>query len=153
MTCLLPSISGQLLKTGIRSERVPKKRVVIVVVLFCFFLDGVSLCNSPSCPETHSVDQAGLKLTEIHLPLPPECWDERCASPSPGEKHVFYSQWKYLSLHFKSSKQLVKIQQSRGMQYSCAHPVLTYTVYDSIFITSFTGIMYISAQMQTKFHS
>ncbi|KAM7319942.1 hypothetical protein ACRRTK_020385 [Alexandromys fortis] len=21
------------------------------------------------------VDQAGLELTEIHLPLPPECWD------------------------------------------------------------------------------
>ena len=23
-----------------------------------------------------SVDQAGLELTEIHLPLPPECWDK-----------------------------------------------------------------------------
>ena len=32
-------------------------------VLFCFvaFQDRVSLC-SPGCPETHSVDQAGLEL-------------------------------------------------------------------------------------------
>uniref|UniRef100_A0A8C8UFW4 Protein orai-3 n=1 Tax=Peromyscus maniculatus bairdii TaxID=230844 RepID=A0A8C8UFW4_PERMB len=28
-----------------------------------------------ACPGTHSVDQAGLELREIHLPLPPECWD------------------------------------------------------------------------------
>jgi hypothetical protein len=34
--------------------------------------DRVSLC-SPGCPETQSVDQAGLKLIETHLPLPPEC--------------------------------------------------------------------------------
>ena len=26
-------------------------------------------------PETHSVDQAGLELTEIRLQLPPECWN------------------------------------------------------------------------------
>lgn len=30
-----------------------------------------------------SVDQAGLKLTEIHLPLPLECWDKRCAPAPP----------------------------------------------------------------------
>ena len=28
---------------------------------------------APGCPATRSVDQAGLKLTEIRLPLPPEC--------------------------------------------------------------------------------
>ena len=39
-----------------------------------FFLDRVSLCH-PGCPGTHSVDQAGLYLTEICLPLFPECWD------------------------------------------------------------------------------
>jgi hypothetical protein len=38
------------------------------------FPDRVSLC-SPDCPETHFVDQADLRLTEICLPLPPECWD------------------------------------------------------------------------------
>ena len=43
----------------------------------------------PGCPGTHSVDQAGLELTEIHLPLPPECWDLRHVPPpfcSPGAK-------------------------------------------------------------------
>ena len=28
-----------------------------------------------ACPGTHSEDQAGLNLTEIQLPLPPECWN------------------------------------------------------------------------------
>jgi hypothetical protein len=27
------------------------------------------------CPETYYVEQAGLELTEICLPLPPKCWD------------------------------------------------------------------------------
>uniref|UniRef100_A0A8C8UP70 Uncharacterized protein n=1 Tax=Peromyscus maniculatus bairdii TaxID=230844 RepID=A0A8C8UP70_PERMB len=27
------------------------------------------------CPGTHFVDQAGLELTEICLPLPHKCWD------------------------------------------------------------------------------
>ena len=31
---------------------------------------------SHNWPETHSVDQPGLQLTEIHLLLPSECWDE-----------------------------------------------------------------------------
>ena len=43
----------------------------LVVAVFVF-LRQVSLC-SPGCATTHSVDQAGLELTEIHLPLPPEC--------------------------------------------------------------------------------
>ena len=38
------------------------------------FRDRVSLCK-PGCPGTRSVDQAGLKLTETHLPLLTECWD------------------------------------------------------------------------------
>lgn len=28
-----------------------------------------------ACPETYSVGQAGIELTEILLSLPPECWD------------------------------------------------------------------------------
>ena len=28
-----------------------------------------------ACPVTLSVDQASLELTEICLPLPPDCWD------------------------------------------------------------------------------
>jgi hypothetical protein len=44
--------------------------VCVCVVLFCFSETGF-LCVCPGCPGTHSVDQAGLELTEIHLPLPP----------------------------------------------------------------------------------
>jgi hypothetical protein len=36
--------------------------------------DLVPLC-SPGCPGTLSVDWASLKLREIRLPLPPQCWD------------------------------------------------------------------------------
>ena len=39
-----------------------------------WFFKTVSLC-SPGCPRTHFVDQAGLELTEILLPLFLECWD------------------------------------------------------------------------------
>jgi hypothetical protein len=35
---------------------------------------GFSVCIS-GCPGTLSVDQAGLELKEIYLPLLPECWD------------------------------------------------------------------------------
>lgn len=35
----------------------------------------VSLFNILGHPETHFVEQAGLKLTKIHLPLPTKCWD------------------------------------------------------------------------------
>jgi hypothetical protein len=34
-----------------------------------WFPDRVSL------PWTHFVGLAGLELTDIHLPLPPQCWD------------------------------------------------------------------------------
>ena len=40
----------------------------------CLFWDKVSLCSS-SCPGTHSVDQAGQELSEIHLTLSTEYWD------------------------------------------------------------------------------
>jgi hypothetical protein len=49
--------------------------ILFYLFIYLFvFQDGVSLC-SPGCPGTHSVDQAGLKFTEICLPLLPECWD------------------------------------------------------------------------------
>jgi hypothetical protein len=38
-----------------------------------FFKIGF-LCSLGS-PGTHSIDQAGLELTEICLPLPPKYWD------------------------------------------------------------------------------
>jgi hypothetical protein len=54
------------------------------------FQDRVSLC-SPSCPRTHSVNQAGLELTEIHLPLPFDCWIE-------GTRHHCLAGGSYLYL-------------------------------------------------------
>ena len=45
-----------------------------VVVLVLFFQTGFP-CSFGGCPGTHSVDQAGLDLTEIRLPLPPEGLD------------------------------------------------------------------------------
>jgi hypothetical protein len=49
----------------------------------CFFIfcmgagiqDRDSLYNSPGCPETCTVDQAGQALIEICMPLPPQSWD------------------------------------------------------------------------------
>jgi hypothetical protein len=62
--------------------------VIILLSLFstphgefvCFFVcllveKGFLCVNSHGCPGTCSVDQAGLEITEIHLPLPCECWD------------------------------------------------------------------------------
>jgi hypothetical protein len=46
----------------------------LILVLALVSQDRVSL-YIPDCLRTHSIDQAGLKLTEIHLPLPPDCWD------------------------------------------------------------------------------
>jgi hypothetical protein len=34
--------------------------------------------GSSGYPGTCYIDQASLKLTEILLPLPPQCWHERC---------------------------------------------------------------------------
>jgi hypothetical protein len=45
---------------------------VVVIFVFVFWIGFLSLCNSPG---TNFVDQTGLELIEIHLPLPPECWD------------------------------------------------------------------------------
>jgi hypothetical protein len=52
---------------------------VCLFVGFLVFQDRVSLC-SPGCPGTHFVDQAGLELRN-HLPLPPECWNQRRVPP------------------------------------------------------------------------
>ena len=41
--------------------------LVLGFVLFCSG-DRVSLC-SPGWPETHFIDQAGLELMEVHLPI------------------------------------------------------------------------------------
>lgn len=49
-----------------------KVSMFLTFCLFFVFWDLVSLF-SPGCPTTTSLDQAGLKLTEIRFLLPPEC--------------------------------------------------------------------------------
>ena len=44
---------------------------LLLFIFMYFFI----LRHHPDWFETHSVDQADLKLKEIRLPLPPECWE------------------------------------------------------------------------------
>ena len=62
-------------------------RDIIFFLFFGFFPYRVYICSFGACPGTHPVDQADLELTEICLPQPPECWDQRCAPPLPGLEH------------------------------------------------------------------
>ena len=63
------SITGRVLRTVVFA--------IFLLLLFWFglvlvFQGRVLLCNnSPGCPGIHSIDQAGLELTETDLP--PEC--------------------------------------------------------------------------------
>lgn len=43
------------------------------VCLFVCYIFEIGFLHSSSCPKTHYVNQAILKLTEFHLPLPPKC--------------------------------------------------------------------------------
>ena len=73
LVLLLPA--SQLNSITILFEKMEIKQWVLLglfVCLFWFFKTGF-LCSFGACPGTRSVDQAVLKLTEIHLPLPPEC--------------------------------------------------------------------------------
>jgi hypothetical protein len=47
--------------------------ILLLVFVVVVLRQGFSVCLG--CPGTHSVDQAGLELTEICLSLAPECWD------------------------------------------------------------------------------
>ena len=50
------------------------------------------MCSS-GCPEAHSVGQAGLRLTEIHLPLPPKAMIKtvvKGVSPYPAFTEQFF---------------------------------------------------------------
>ena len=42
---------------------------------FWLLSETVSLLRSPGCPGIHYVEEAGFELSEIHLLLPPKCWD------------------------------------------------------------------------------
>ena len=56
---------------------------VAFVFVVCSFQDRVS------CQGILFVDQSGLELIEICLPLPPECWDLRRGPLLPGSVCVF----------------------------------------------------------------
>lgn len=59
--------------------------ILAILILFAWFF-FFSWCLFVVCLETgsHYVARANLKLTEIHLPLPPKRWDRRCAPPHPA---------------------------------------------------------------------
>ena len=48
--------------------------IFFIFFIFYFSSQGFSVALEPVL-ELALVDQAGLELTKIHLPLPPECWD------------------------------------------------------------------------------
>jgi hypothetical protein len=50
--------------------------------------DRVPLC-SPGHPVTCFIVQAGLELTEILLPLPSKCWDQRRGPSTPSSLEIF----------------------------------------------------------------
>ena len=65
---------GQRTTRGVSSLLLPLRFffVLLFVCLFvCLFFKMGSL-YSPGCPGIRSINQAGLRLTEIHLSLPPE---------------------------------------------------------------------------------
>ena len=75
-TKLRPGVTNKMksMKTFNKSES-----HFVLLVLFCFALlfNTGFLCVALAVLElrTGTVDQVGLELTEICLPLPPECWD------------------------------------------------------------------------------
>lgn len=58
--------------------------LVLLLLLLLSAQDMVFLCNSSGYHGTGFLDQGGLKLTEICLLLPPECWSKRCMPPCPA---------------------------------------------------------------------
>jgi hypothetical protein len=74
LKCLSPNMKNNMANTIISSATIDF--VVVVVVVVFFFFETELFCETvPTFPGTHSVDLAGLKLTNICLPLPPKCWD------------------------------------------------------------------------------
>jgi hypothetical protein len=76
---------------GTHTKHIHAGKTAMYIVLYFFvvvFEMGCTFC-SPGCPGTHSVVQAGLELTEIHLPLLPECWLTACATTS-SNLYIFF---------------------------------------------------------------
>ena len=67
--------------------KTPKVWMLMLFLLFCFALLWFcrALC-SPGGPEAPYVGQAGLRSTELCLPLPPQPWDQTCLLPCLTQK-------------------------------------------------------------------
>lgn len=60
--------------TKLRVQSIIAHNLFCLSFTFFFFKESISLC-SPNWPGNCDVDQTSLKLTEVCLTLPPECWD------------------------------------------------------------------------------
>ena len=64
---------------GILEDMVALRKCASLMILLTHFFFGFSRQRfsvvSEAVLELALVDQAGLEVTEIHLPLPPKCWD------------------------------------------------------------------------------
>lgn len=49
--------------------------VYLLVTHSCAYLFRGRVSFLTDCPAMHCIVQAGIKFTELHLPLPPDCWD------------------------------------------------------------------------------
>ena len=70
--CLSPPVLGIELRTSRILDKHSAMELLGVLFCFGFSRQGFSVALEPVL-ELALVDQAGLKLTEIRLPLPPEC--------------------------------------------------------------------------------
>jgi hypothetical protein len=64
------------------SSHQPESLFSVFVFFVFFFRDRISLC-SPGCPGTHFVDLAS--NSEIRLPMPLKCWNQRHVPPLPSQ--------------------------------------------------------------------
>ena len=56
-------------------EDVAAESKFLAFFVSCFVFQDSVLCVALVVLELGFVDQAGLELTDIHLPRPPKCWD------------------------------------------------------------------------------
>ncbi|EGW12674.1 hypothetical protein I79_020241 [Cricetulus griseus] len=97
-TCL--QVAPPIVDTAIINEGMSHMLAHRLIIFFGRgFQDKVSLYCFGACSGTRSVHQAGLELTEIHLPLP-QCWDQRSVPLMPGSHRSIlmeaFSQFKFL---------------------------------------------------------
>ncbi|XP_052030978.1 uncharacterized protein LOC127679296 isoform X2 [Apodemus sylvaticus] len=84
-------------RADVRQSLLPVNAMAVQPIhVILFSQNRLSLC-SLICPGIHSVDQAGLEVIEICLPLPPERWDYWCVPPPTC--FVLYMSHLFTTLH------------------------------------------------------